>query len=110
MQNYKQQKKSRTEVISDISRQTPSSFTSRLQSFRKVHMINEEPISYHVSAPESLIPMELKTYNISRGSDSKLITRSTTLYSQTINQNNNQINIHQPQWLAQLGFYFTLFY
>lgn len=65
----------------------PYSFTSRLETFYQVHMINDEPVSYQTTSPESLIPLELRT--------------SST------HTNNRQVTLQPPQWLAQVGFYYT---
>lgn len=79
----------------ETKRKIPSSFTSRLETFKQVYLINGEPISYTSYAPESLIPHYLRHFDSS--SNASTLKRNST----------SQISLHSPQWLAQLGFYYT---
>jgi hypothetical protein len=83
------------------------SFQSRLDTFNKIHMFNDEPITYEQKATESLIPYELRpSINLRDPANSKkLVTRHEK--NSLLFRNNDQISIHSPKWLAQIGFYYT---
>lgn len=76
----------------------PCSFSSRLKSFQKVHMFNDEPITYQTHAPLSLISAGL------RQSDKE---KSPSRSESTKHAQSNVVQLYSPQWLAQLGFYYT---
>lgn len=82
--------------------ETSLSFTSRLATFHKVHMINDEPVSYQTTAPEYLVPLELRSSTQSSSSKERMVTRS-----ENHTRSRNQTTLQLPQWLAQVGFYYT---
>ena len=92
----------RNKSKANASPQTPQSFTSRLETFHQVHMINDEPVSYQNTASESLVPLELRPSRLGPQSKERLVTRSEIHH-----RNLNQMTIQSPQWLAQVGFYYT---
>ncbi|ODQ46991.1 hypothetical protein PICMEDRAFT_16786 [Pichia membranifaciens NRRL Y-2026] len=82
--------------------QAPQSFTSRLDTFHQVHMINDEPVSYQNTASESLVPLELRPSRLGRQFSERLVTRSE-IHHRSL----NLMTLQSPQWLAQVGFYYT---
>lgn len=91
----------------------PCSVQTRFDTFNKKFMFNDEPIAYLPTAPEHLIPLELRPSINERdpSTSNKLATRyekkSKSINNTNNNKNNGQILIQSKQQLAQFGFYYT---